>query len=84
MTRDARQSGEEVQDLRTLLADALLLAARVPPTPPQQPKDQGQGFPDSPDLSQSYRGPMIGRIAQIQMVIPYKPARFPNEQSKMR
>jgi len=39
MTRDARQLREEVQALRTHLANVLSVAARVAPTPPQQPKD---------------------------------------------
>jgi len=39
MTRDAQQSGEEVRDLRTQLANALTLAARVAPTAPQAPED---------------------------------------------
>ena len=51
MTRDARQSGEEVRALRTQLANALSLPAPAAPVPSQQPKDRGQKFPDSPDLS---------------------------------
>jgi len=39
MTQDARQSVEEVEALRTQLANALSLAARVAPTPPQQCED---------------------------------------------
>jgi hypothetical protein len=51
MTRDARQSGEEVRGLRTQLANALTLAARAAPAAPQAPEDRGQKFPDSPDFS---------------------------------
>jgi hypothetical protein len=53
MTRDARQSGEEVRDLRTQLANVLTLAARTAPAAPQAPEDRGQKFPDSPDFSGS-------------------------------
>jgi len=51
MRRDSRQSGDEVRALRTQLANVLLLAAQVAPTPPHQPDDRGQKFPDSPDFS---------------------------------
>src|SRR5882757_755298 len=84
MTRDARQSGEEVRDLRTQLANALTLAARAAPAAPQAPEDRGQKFPDSPDFSGSDRTQLRGWIAQLRMVIRHKPASFPNEQSKMR
>jgi hypothetical protein len=84
MTRDARQSGEEVRDLRTQLANALTLAARVAPAAPQAQEDRGQKFPDSPDISGSDRTQLRGWIAQLRMVIWHKPASFPDEQSKMR
>jgi len=69
MIRDARQSGEEVRALRTQLANVLSLAARVALTPPQQPEDSGQKFPDSPDISRSDRAQFRGWIAQLRMVI---------------
>ena len=53
MTRDAGQSGEEVRDLRTQLANALMLAVRAAPAAPHAPEDKGQKFPDSPDFSGS-------------------------------
>jgi len=64
MARDARQSGEEVQALRTQLANALSLAGRVAPTPPQQSEDRGQKFPNSPDFSGSEQAQLRGWIAQ--------------------
>jgi len=84
MTRDARQSGEEVRDLRTQLANALMLAARAAPAAPQAPEDRGQKFLDSPDFSGTDRTQLRGWIAQLRMVIRHKPASFPDEQSKMR
>jgi len=84
MTRDARQSGEEVRDLRTQLANALMLAARAAPAAPQAPEDRAQKFPDSPDFSGSDRIQLRGWIAQLRMVIRHKSASFPDEQSKMR
>jgi len=84
MTRDARQSGEEVRCLRTQLANALTLAARVAPAAPQAPEDRGQKFPDSPDFSGSDQTQLRGWIAQLRMLIRHKPASFPDEQSKMR
>jgi len=45
MTRDARQSGEEVRDLRTQLANALTLAARAAPAAPQTRKTEVRNFP---------------------------------------
>jgi len=84
MTRDARQSGEEVHGLRTQLANALTLAAREAPTAPQAPEDRGQKFPDSPDFSGTDRTQLRGWIAQLRMDIRHKPASFPDEQSKMR
>jgi len=45
MTRDARQSGEEVRALRTQLANARFVAAPVAPTPPQQPYTEDRRFP---------------------------------------
>jgi hypothetical protein len=60
MTRDARQSGEEVHDLRTQLANALMLAARAAPAAPQPPEDRGQKFPDSPDFSGSDQTQLTG------------------------
>ena len=84
MTRDARQSGEEVRGLRTQLANALMLAARATPTAPQAPEDRGQKFPDSPDFSGSDRTQLRGWIAQLRMVIRHQPASYPDEQSKMR
>jgi len=69
MTGDDRQSGEEVRALRTRLGNALSFAARVAPTPPQQPEDRGQKFPDSPDFSGSDRAQLRGWIAQLRMII---------------
>jgi len=83
MTRDARQSGEEVSGFRTQLANALTLAARAAPAAPQAPEDRGQKFPDSPDFSGSARTQLRGWIAQLRMVIRHKPASFPDEQSNM-
>jgi hypothetical protein len=84
MTRDARQSGEEVRGSRIQLANALTLAARAAPAAPQAPEDRGQKFPGSPDFSGSDRTQLRGWIAQLQMVIRHKPASFPDKQSKMR
>jgi len=84
MTRDARQSGEEVRGLRTQLANALMLAARAAPAAPQAPENRGQKFPNSPDFSGSDRTQLRGWIAQLRMVIRHKPASFPDKQSKMR
>jgi hypothetical protein len=84
MTRDARQSGEEVRGLRMQFANALTLAARAVPAASQTPEDRGQKIPDSPDFSRSDRTQVRGWIAQLRMVIRYKPASFPDEQSKMR
>jgi hypothetical protein len=84
MTRDPRQSGEEVRGLRTQLANTLTLAARAAPAAPQAPEDTGQKFPDSPDISGLDRTQLRGWIAQLQMVIRHKPASFPDKQSKMR
>jgi len=84
MTRDARQSGEEVRGLRTQLANALMLAARAAPAAPHASEEGGQKFPDSPDFSGSDRTQLRGWIAQLRMVIQHKPASFPDEQSKMR
>jgi len=60
MTRDARQSGEEVRGLRTQLANALRLAARAALSAPQAPEDKGQKFPDSTDFSGSDRTQLRG------------------------
>jgi hypothetical protein len=84
MTRDARQSGEEVRGLRMQLANALTLAAGVALAAPQAPEDRGQKFPDSPDFSGSDRTQLRGWIAQLWIVIRHKPTCFPEEQSKMR
>jgi len=51
ITRDARESGDEVQGLRTQLANALTLAERAAPSAPHAPEDSGQKVPDSPDIS---------------------------------
>jgi len=69
MTRDARQSGEEVRGLSTQLANARFLAAQAAPTPPQHPEDRGQKFPNSLDFSGSDRAQLRGWIAQLRMVI---------------
>ena len=53
ITRCAREVSEEGRNLRTELANALSLAARVAPPAPHQPEDRGQKFPDSPDFSGS-------------------------------
>jgi hypothetical protein len=84
MTRDARQSGEEVRGLRTQLANALTLAALAAPAAPQAPEGRGQKFPDSPDFSGSDRTQLGVWIAQLRMVIRHKLTSFPDEQSKMR
>jgi hypothetical protein len=84
MTRDARQSGEEVRGLRTQIANALTLAARAAPAATQAPEDRSQKFPDSQDFSGSDRTKLRGCIAQLRMVIRHTPASFPDEQSKMR
>jgi len=60
MTRDARQSGEEVRGLRTQLANALMLAARTAPAAPHTQEDRGRKFPDSPDFSGSDRTQLRG------------------------
>jgi len=84
MTWDIQQSGEEARSLRTQLANALMLAARVAPAAPQAPEDRGQKIPNSPDFSVSDRTQLRGWIAQLRMVVRHKPASFPDEQSKMR
>jgi hypothetical protein len=84
MTRDAQESGEEARGLRMQLANALTLAARAAPAAPQAQEDRGQKFPNSPDFSGSDRTQLRGWIAQLRMVIQHRPARFPDEQSKMR
>jgi hypothetical protein len=84
MTRDTRQSGEEVRGLRTQLANALTLAARAAPAAPQALEGRGQKCPDSPDFSGSDRTQLRGWIAQLRMVIRHKPASCLDEQSKMR
>ena len=84
MTRDARQSGEEVRGLSTQLANGLMLAAGAAPAAPQASEDRGQKCPDSPDFSGSNRTQLGGWIAQLRMVIRHKPASFPDEHSKMR
>ena len=84
MTWDARQSTDEVRALRTQLANALSSSAQAAQTPPQQPEDRGQKFPNSPDISTSYRARLRGCIAHLRIVKQCKPARSPDEQSKMR
>jgi hypothetical protein len=76
MTRDARQSGEEVHVLRTQLVNDLTLAAMAARAAPQAPEDRGQKFPDSPDFSWSDRTQLRGWIAQLRMVIRHMPASF--------
>ena len=83
MTRDARQSGEEVQALRMQLANALSLAAWAVLVPPQQLEHRGQKFPDSPDFSGSDRTQLRGGITQLRMAIRHNPASLPDKQSKM-
>jgi hypothetical protein len=83
MTWDTRQPGEKVRGLRTQLANALGLAARVAPAAPQAPEDRGQKFPDSPDFPGLDRTQLRGWIAQLRMIIRHKPASFPDELSKM-
>jgi len=83
MTRDARQSREEVRGLRTQLENAMTLAARAAPAAPQAPEDRGQKFTDSTDFSGSDRTQLRGPIAQLRMVIRDKPASFPDELSNM-
>jgi hypothetical protein len=65
MSRDVRQSGEEVRRLRTQLVNALMLAARGAPAAPQAPEDRGQKFPNSPDFSGSDRTQLKGCITQL-------------------
>jgi hypothetical protein len=84
MTRDAREANAEAVSLRMQLANALFLAVRAAPTPPQGQEDRGQKFPDSPDFSGMDRTQLRGRIAQLRMKIRNKPNSFPDEQSKMR
>jgi hypothetical protein len=69
MTRDAREASEDASSLRTQLANALSLAARVAPITPEQQEERGQKFPDSPDLSWSDRIQLRGWIAQLRMII---------------
>jgi hypothetical protein len=84
MTRNARQSGEEVCGLRLQLANALTIAARATPAAPQVPEDRGKKFPDSLDFSGFDRTQLTGWMAQPRMVIRHKPTSFPDEQLKMR
>jgi len=83
MTRDAREANVEAVSLRTQLANALSLAVRAAPTPPQEQEDRGQKFPDSLDFSGSDWTQLRGWIAQLRMIILHKPNSFPDEQSKM-
>jgi len=69
MTRDARQSGEDVRGLRTQLANALTLAASAAPAAPQAPENRHQKFRDSRHFSGSDRTQLSGWIAQLRMVI---------------
>jgi hypothetical protein len=84
MSKDAREDSVENRNVRTQLANALSLAARVAPTVPQQQEDRGQKFPDSPDFSGSDRTQVSRWIAQLRMVIRHTPSRFPDQQAKMR
>jgi hypothetical protein len=84
MAQDARQSGEEARSIKTQLANALMLEARMVPTVPQAPEDKGRTFPDSPDFSRSDRTQLSGWITQLRIVVRHKPASFRDKQSKMR
>ena len=84
MTWDAREANAEAVSWRMQLGNALSLAARAAPTPPQGQQDRGQKFPDSPDISGSDRTQLTGWIAQLRMVIRHTPSMFPNEQANMR
>jgi len=53
MTQDAQYSVEAARSLRTQLAKALTLAARVAQAAPQGPENSGQMIADSPDISGS-------------------------------
>jgi hypothetical protein len=70
--------------LWTQLANILSLATLAAPQAPQQPEDRGQKFPDSPDFSGSDLTQLRGLIAQLQILIQYKPTGFSNEQSMKR
>ena len=83
MSRDARKSAEDVRASRTQLANVLFLPAWIAPTPPQQPEDQRQKFPDSPDFSGSDPPKLRCWITQLRIVIRHTPTSFPDKQSKM-
>jgi hypothetical protein len=84
ITRDAQVASAEASSLRTQIANALSLAARLAPTPPQGPEERGQKFPDSPDFSGLARTQSRGWTAPLRMIVRHKPSSFPNEQLKMR
>jgi hypothetical protein len=83
MTRDAREASADAVSVRTQLANALFLAARVAPIPPQGLEDRGQKFPDSPDIAGMDLTLLTGWMAQLRMIIRHKPNSFPDEQSKV-
>lgn len=68
MTQDAQQSGEEARGLRTQLANALTLAARMSPAASQTPEDRGDKYPDSPDSSGLDCTQLRGLTAHLRMV----------------
>lgn len=55
MTRDAQQSRKQVCGLRTQLANARTIAARVAYVAPKAPEDRGEKFQDSLAIAQSDR-----------------------------
>jgi hypothetical protein len=83
MTRDAQEASAEAARMRTQLANALSLAARLAPTPPQEQEESRQKFPNSQDYSGSDRTQLRGWTAQLRMIIRHKPSSFHNEHSKM-
>jgi hypothetical protein len=69
MTQDARESRESVQDLRTLLVNAVSLGTQIGPQVPQQMEDMGQKLANSPDFSGLHRTQLTCWIAQLEIII---------------
>jgi hypothetical protein len=84
MTRDARQSADNVRGMRMNLGNCLTLATRSTPAASQALEYRGHKFPNCPDFSGSDGSGWNGWIAQPRMFIRHDPARLPDEQSKMR
>jgi len=83
MTQEAQNSGEEVSNVWTELANILTLAVRAVPAAPQAKQHVGQNFLDSQDISGSDQTQRSGWIAHLRMVMQCNPGSFRNEHLKM-